>query len=89
MVNKIRIILLLAYFLFNSYASATSIEYYKATLTHLFNQNVQGKDIDNRSIFEYELKRLLLHNFKFILRDLERKMYEEELFDKDLKEVQY
>ena len=88
MVNLLRYLLISAYFLYNSYAGATSIDYYKATLTHLFNQNVQGKDIDNKSVLEYELKRFLLHNFKFILRDLQRRMYEDNVLD-DLKEVQY
>ena len=88
MVNILRTILFLAHLLYISCASATSIDYYKATLTHLFNQNVQGNDIDNKSVLEYELKRLLLHKFKFILQDLEKKIYEDNYLN-DVEEVQY
>ena len=88
MVNFLRILMLFAYFSYNSIANATSKEYYQSVLTHILKENVSGNDIDNKSIFEYELKRLLLHNFKFVLRDLE-KMLIEDNYSYDVEEVQY
>ena len=88
MVNLLRILLLFASFYIIPYANATSKEYYQSVLTHILKENVTGNDIDNKSIFEYELKRLLLHNFKFILQDLEKKMYEDNFLN-DVEEVQY